>query len=349
VDHRLGHRREINHLVRGALPAALACALALSACGGSATTATAPNRTRSSTQTAAAPAVDELAAAQRPRTAEFPPPAGRSLAQLARLVSGTAQLGAATGTYTPGVRRFAFALTDHAQRFVYAPTAVYLATSPSSPAQGPFLAPADPMIVAPQYRSRQNAGPGGIQAIYSARVPVARSGVLYVLALTRVGSRLIGSTSELAAAISTPIPSVGQRPPAIATETLASAGGDVGLLTTRQPPEQMHSVSFSQVLGKRPVALLFSTPELCTSRVCGPVTDVMVQLQRQFGDRIAFIHQEIYVDNQPSKGLRPQLAAFHIETEPWLFTINRQGVIAARLEGAFGVAEARQALEAALG
>jgi hypothetical protein len=336
----------------------LACALALSACGGSASTATAPSQTRSPAQTTPAPAIDQLAAAQRPRAADFPPTAGRSLSQLARLVSGTAQLGAATGTYTPGVRRFAFALTDHAQRFVYAPTAVYIAPTPNSPAQGPFLAPADSMIASPRYRSRQNAGPGGIQAIYSASVPIARSGVYDVLALTRVastsgsltrtGSRLIGSTSELAAAISTPIPGVGQRPPAITTETLASVGGNVGLLTTRQPPEQMHSESFNQVLGKRPVALLFSTPELCTSRVCGPVTDVMVALQREFGDRITFIHQEIYVDNQPGKGLRPQLAAFHIETEPWLFAINRQGVIAARLEGAFGVAEARRALEAAL-
>jgi hypothetical protein len=33
---------------------------------------------------------------------------------------------------------------------------------------------------------------------------------------------------------------------------------------------------------------------------------------------------------------------------PWLFTINRQGVIAARLQGAFGVNEARQAIQAAL-
>ena len=45
-------------------------------------------------------------------------------------------------------------------------------------------------------------------------------------------------------------------------------------LTTRIPPEQMHSVSFKAVLGKRPIALLVSTPQLCRSRVCGPVTDI---------------------------------------------------------------------------
>ena len=294
------------------------------------------------------PAVNRLAAAEHPRATEFPRAAGQSLKRLALLVKATAQLGAATGTFTPGTRRFAFALTDSSQRFIYAPTAIYIATSPVAPAEGPFLAPADPMEVAPKYRSQQNAGPGGIQAIYWTRLPVPRSGIYYLLALTRVGKRLIGSTGELAAAISTPIPDVGRLPPAIATETLRSVHGDVALLTTRQPPEQMHSVSFDHVLGKRPVALLFSTPELCTSRVCGPVTDIMVQLQRRFGRRVAFIHQEIYVDNQPSKGLRAQLKAFHIETEPWLFTINRRGVIAARLEGAFGLGEARQALEAAL-
>ena len=54
------------------------------------------------------------------------------------------------------------------------------------------------------------------------------------------------------------------------------------------------------------------------------------------------------MNNQPTKGLRPQLQAFHLRTEPWLFTINRQGVITARLEGAFGVNGATQALEAAL-
>jgi hypothetical protein len=94
--------------------------------------------------------------------------------------------------------------------------------------------------------------------------------------------------------------------------------------------------------------LISSTPELCHSRICGPVTDVAVQLQHEFGNRIVFIHQEVYADNNPTKGLRPQMKAFHLQTEPWVFTINRQGIIAARLEGAFGLDELRQAIDAAL-
>jgi hypothetical protein len=287
-------------------------------------------------------------AAERPAAHAFPAARGRTLRRLSQLAGASVQLGAATGTFTPGNRRFAFALTDKAGSFLYAPTALYIARGPDAPAEGPFLAPADPMGVAPQYRSRENAGPGGIKAIYAARLPLPRAGTYTVLALTRTSGGLIGAPGEVAVAASSPIPDVGQRPPAIVTDTAASVKGNTALLTTRHPPEQMAAVSLRQVLGKRPVALLFSTPQLCTSRVCGPVTDVAVAEQRAFRNRIAFIHQEVYVDNDPTKGLRPQLQAFHLRTEPWLFAINRHGVIVARLEGAFGTTELRAALQAAL-
>jgi hypothetical protein len=310
------------------------CLLALAGCGGSNTshgqTAAVP-----STTTTSAPAVDELSAAERPTTAQFPPAHGHSLQQLAGSIHGQAQFGAATGTYTPGARRLAFALTTSSNQFIYAPTAIYLATKPNAPAQGPFLAPADPTGVPPQFRSAQNAGPGGLKAIYETYLPLSHPGVYDVLTLTRTSQGMIGAPGQVAVAASS-------------TDSLSSVHGNVSLLTTRTPPEQMHSASFNQVLGKQPVALLFSTPELCTSRVCGPVTDVAVYLQQQFGSRITFIHQEVYVDNKPTQGLRPQLKAFHLETEPWLFTINRRGLIAARLEGTFGINALRQALQAAL-
>jgi hypothetical protein len=324
----------------------LSLAIALAGCGSSSKTASATPRPV--TSSAATPPIAGLSAAEHPQASGFPAPRGRTLEQLATLVNETGTMSAANGQFTPGVHRVAFALFDKAQHYVYAPTAVYVASSPTSPASGPYLAPDDPVGVEPRFSSEQNSGPGELQAIYSADIPLPRPGISYLLALTRAGSKMIGSTGEAVVALGTPIPAVGQLPPAIATDTLASVHGNVKLLTTRVPPENMHSVSFNEVLGKQPIALLFSTPELCTSRVCGPVTDIMVQLQHQFAGRIAFIHEEVYVDNMPSRGLRPQLHAFHLASEPWLFTVNRRGVIVARLEGAFGIGEARQALEAAL-
>ena len=54
--------------------------------------------------------------------------------------------------------------------------------------------------------------------------------------------------------------------------------------------------------------LLFATPALCQSRVCGPVVDVAEQVKRDRPDDAAYIHMEIYDDNDPNKGARAQVA-----------------------------------------
>jgi hypothetical protein len=206
-------------------------ALALGACGSSAThSSSSPSdaaASSGSTTTAAgpAPAVDELAAAQHPVASQFPSASGKTLRQLANVAASTASLGAANGTFTPGFRRFAFALTNTDNRFIYAPTAVYIAPTPTAPARGPFLAPADPMTVLPQYRSKQNSAPGGLQAIYSTDLPAPKAQTYDVLSLTKTSNGVIGATGEIAVAKHWPIPDVGQRPPVISTDTLSTANG----------------------------------------------------------------------------------------------------------------------------
>jgi hypothetical protein len=64
---------------------------------------------------------------------------------------------------------------------------------------------------------------------------------------------------------------------------------------------------------------------------------------------VAFIHMEVYRDNRIDKGIRPQLAAFHLLSEPWLFTFDRSGKVAARIEGGFSERELAQAIAAAKG
>jgi hypothetical protein len=110
----------------------------------------------------------------------------------------------------------------------------------------------------------------------------------------------------------------------------------------------MHGVSFADALGERPVALLFSTPQLCQSRTCGPVTDIALQLKERYGDEVEFIHEEVYVDNDVEKGLRRPLRALRLQSEPWLFTFDSEGRVAARLEGSFGLDAFERAVRAAL-
>jgi predicted transcriptional regulator len=56
---------------------------------------------------------------------------------------------------------------------------------------------------------------------------------------------------------------------------------------------------------------------------------------------------EIYRDNAIEKGFRPQVLAWRLPTEPWVFAIDKQGRVAARLEGAFSAAELEEAVEKA--
>ena len=102
----------------------------------------------------------------------------------------------------------------------------------------------------------------------------------------------------------------------------------------------MHDVDLADALDRgRPVILLFATPALCESRVCGPVTDVAEQVKAEYGDRADFIHMEIYNDNDPNKGQRPQVRAWGLQTEPVLFAIDRRGRVVDRLDGAYSVSE----------
>ena len=291
----------------------------------------------------------KVAAASQVTASDFPLPRGRTLRAVADTVRPGAQVGLASSVLLPRTERVAFGMVGKDRGFLYGKSALYVAETPNSKARGPYPAPADSIVPKPAFISRQTAADtAGIKAIYAAQVPFPKPGKYAVLAVTKVGSRMLGAATSVSVLASSPIPDVGQMPPRVDTDTVASAGGDVASIDTRLPPDDMHDDNFSEVLGKRPVALLFATPQLCQSRVCGPVTDIELQLEAEYGDRMTFIHQEVYVDNDVNKGLRPQLQAFHLETEPWLFTFDAQGRVAARVEGSFGVDAFRRAVEAAL-
>ena len=106
----------------------------------------------------------------------------------------------------------------------------------------------------------------------------------------------------------------------------------------------MLGTDFADVLGKKPVVLLFATPALCASRTCGPVVDIAEQVRAQSGKGVTFIQQEIYKDNDPGKPVRDQVAAWRLPTEPWAFVIDRAGKVAARFEGVFSVGELARAV-----
>jgi hypothetical protein len=291
-----------------------------------------------------------IASGEAPTASDFPSAKRRTLQELADTMAGGPQVAMASSVLTVGENRLAFGMIDRDGRPVYGPTAVYVAPTPGSPARGPYLAPDDVLLTKARYRSKQAATEEDpFAAVYAAQTPFPNAGRWSVLVATKRGDTLVGApaTIKVLAKGADPVPAVGERAPVVHTDTLASAKGDISRIDTRVPPSDMHA-DFASVVGRKPVALLFSTPQLCQSRVCGPVTDIALQMQSTYADRMTFIHEEVYAGNDPQKGLREPLRQFHVQTEPWLFIVNAKGVITARLEGSIGVRAFERAIKTGL-
>jgi hypothetical protein len=229
---------------------------------------------------------------------------------------------------------------------------VYVAPYKGGRVLGPFPAPADVLLTDPKFRSQQAATEGSsFAAIYEADVPFKHPGVYKVLTVSELDGRKVaaGMAAQVVSPQQDPIPDVGEKAPPIETDTRGSVHGNLDLLDTRSPKAlDLSDQSFADVVGKKPVALLFATPQLCQSRVCGPVTDEMLQVKAETGDKMVFIHQEPYQDNDLNKGFRAQVQRYGLQSEPWLFTVDKHGRIAARLEGSIGIRAFRAAVRAAL-
>jgi hypothetical protein len=333
----------------GKLPVVLLVAAALLAgCGGGSDSA----KDAASQVPATGGVRAKVRAAQSVTAQDFPAAGGRTLQQVAdESGTGGPELGMATSVFTVGPNRVAFGMIDDRSGFVYGKTALYVAPTPDAKARGPFPAPADVLITQGRYRSKQAATEADpFAAVYAAEVPFTKAGTYSILAVTKDGDKTVAAPGQVKVLTKEQdqIPEVGERMPKLTTDTKASAGGDIAKIDTRVPPDDMHDKALADVLGKQPVALVIATPQLCQSRVCGPVVDVAEQLKSTYGDRVEFIHQEVYVDNQVEKGLREPLRQLNLTTEPWLFVVGKDGRITARLEGSFGLGAFEQALKTAL-
>ena len=206
------------------------------------------------------------------------------------------------------------------------------------PAVGPFPARIESLATKPPFQGKTTTeNPDAASVVYSAELHFSSDGEYRPMVMIKENGKLTAkSLPSIQVGEFTKIPRPGQKAPVIQTPTAQSVGGDLAKLSTRVPPDTQNKVNYAEVLGKEPILLLFTTPKFCQSRVCGPVVDVAQQAQHDFEGKANFIHMEIYNDNDPSKGVRPQVRRFHLPTEPWLFAINREGVVSAAIEGAFG-------------
>ena len=273
-----------------------------------------------------------------PDQSSFPAANGQTLDQVLNEASAEGPVISPAGqVFHKGENRYAFGVFDvGGEQIADADVALYVAKGANGKAKGPYAARVESLETEPEFESETTADdPDSARTVYVADVPFDGEGEWRIGALVRSGESLQASLAPSAVVGKfSDIPQVGDKAPSVHTPTVDDVGGNLAKIDTRQPPDTMHEDDLADVLGREPVVLVFATPALCKSRVCGPTADVAEQVKSEYGDQASFIHQEIYNDNQIEKGLRPQVRAYNLPTEPWVFVIDDNGRITESIEGA---------------
>jgi hypothetical protein len=161
-----------------------------------------------------------------------------------------------------------------------------------------------------------------------------------------VGGRKIQAAGTVEIKADAVAPDVGERAIASQTPTLETATLEQ-LSTSNEPDRELYRTSIAAALdANEPFVVAFATPKYCTTRTCGPVTDVVSEVRRRHdGEGIRFIHVEIYEGNDPTKGENEWVEEWGLPSEPWVFLVGRDGRVRARFEGTVSVRELDDAVQ----
>lgn len=215
-------------------------------------------------------------------------------------------------------------------------------SSPGPEATAPFISlPGSP---AAGSRRGPAALPGSAgKGVYGAPVAFDRAGFWKV----HLTARLVGeakprtATAAFSVRDKHALPAPGD--PALPSENLTVRSPDVPTKAVDSradgadiPDPELHQTTIARALTlHRPAVVVFATPVYCTSRFCGPVTDMVQELARAYADRASFIHVEIWQDFEKqvlTKTAAEWLLRNNDLNEPWVFVIGADGRIAERLD-----------------
>ncbi len=153
---------------------------------------------------------------------------------------------------------------------------------------------------------------------------------------------------------------IGDKAPASDTPTLDDVGGDVAKLSTDPAPvAAFYETSIAQALAdKKPFVVAFATPKFCVSQQCGPTLDRLKPIAARHPG-VTVINVEPYQLEFKDGTLQPVLTGepaaltptattneWGLATEPWVFVVDRDGIVTKSFMLIFSDAELEAALSA---
>lgn len=188
-----------------------------------------------------------------------------------------------------------------------------------------------------------------------------RAGFWEVAIDAEVDGRAQHTTGAFEVLAKSDLPTVGDQAPSTIQALTGDPDVDPKAIDSRAGPDRpipdpdLHDITIADAItAGRPTMVVVSTPTFCVSRFCGPITDSVHELALQYGDRMEFIHLEVWQDFEANT-LNPAAAEWIAPTpetdggEPWVFVIDADGVIVQRFDNVATDAELLAAVEALVG
>jgi hypothetical protein len=174
----------------------------------------------------------------------------------------------------------------------------------------------------------------GVRGIYVTQIDFTRAGTwgIEILSRQKDGSQEVARTAVTV--LDNPqTPALGSPAPR-SRNLIASDVKDLRQIdTSARPDPRLHQVRIADAITRgKPQLIVFATPQFCTSRMCGPVVDMVRTLLPTYGKRVAFTHQEIWQDFA-NKKVFSTVQEWNIASEPWIFLVDGEGIIRAKFEG----------------
>lgn len=141
-------------------------------------------------------------------------------------------------------------------------------------------------------------------------------------------------------------PAKGEAVPATDTLTLEDVNSVEELSSAGPYIEDFYKVNIEEATTNGKVSVIsFATPGHCTSALCSPVLLTMAQVHDSMPDAdINWIHIEIWRDFE-REYLDPAVTDWKLPSEPWVFILNSDGTVGARLDGPVSVEELEQVIQ----
>jgi hypothetical protein len=127
----------------------------------------------------------------------------------------------------------------------------------------------------------------------------------------------------------------GDTAPRSVTRTVSNTPLD-DLTSDPSPDPAMYQLTVADAIDSGPAVIVFATPAWCISDTCGPLLDQVKALRSGYPG-IGFVHVEVYEDihvtNRDDLVTVPAVDEWGLPSEPWVFVVDRNGLVTASFEG----------------